>query len=110
MLHRERKRLFLSKCAATTHLRAESLVLYYDIHQINRLSLRQLSMASCFGIVYAGDRAANLANSVILPAYSRWDAGVYYNRGRLTSSLYLENVFDVAYAASSIRGKTSYLV
>lgn len=57
---------------------------------------------AALGWVYVGERAANLANSVELPSYNRWDAGVYYTRGRLETALYIENIFDLAYAQSSI--------
>ncbi len=38
----------------------------------------------------------------LLPDYTRWDAGVYYKRGRLDTSLYVENIFDTRYYTSSI--------
>jgi len=60
------------------------------------------TLGTAVGLVYLGSRSANVDASVALPAYGRWDAGVYYERGRLHASLYLENLFDVAYATGSI--------
>jgi iron complex outermembrane receptor protein len=60
------------------------------------------TFGAALGVVYVGDRAADLANSVVLPSYSRWDSGLYYNRGRMQSMVYIENIFDVAYAQSSV--------
>ena len=35
-----------------------------------------------------------------MPAYARWDAGLYYRCGRLNYSLLAENLFDTFYVAS----------
>jgi iron complex outermembrane receptor protein len=53
------------------------------------------------GLVWVDERTANLSATVDLPSYTRWDAGVYYRRGRLNALLYVENLFDLHYAASS---------
>jgi iron complex outermembrane receptor protein len=53
------------------------------------------------GLVYVGERTANLAATVELPSYTRWDAGLYYQRGRLSALVYVENLLDLHYAASS---------
>jgi len=53
------------------------------------------------GFTCVGDRSANLAATVELPSYTRWDAGLYYERGRLRSLVHIENLFDLHYAASS---------
>jgi iron complex outermembrane receptor protein len=53
------------------------------------------------GLVYVGQRTANLAASVQLPSYTRWDAGLYYRRGPLSAEVYVANLFDIDYAASS---------
>ncbi len=60
------------------------------------------TFGTALGLIYLDSRPGDLANSFDLPAYSRWDAGLYYNRGQFTSALYAENLFDVAYAASSV--------
>ncbi len=59
-------------------------------------------LGGALGLVYLGDRPGDLTNSFDLPGFSRWDAGLLYDRGMLHAALYVENVFDIAYAASSI--------
>ena len=54
------------------------------------------------GLVYVGDRLGDYYSPLVLPAYTRCDAGVYYRRGRLDASLFIENLFDTVYYASSI--------
>lgn len=53
------------------------------------------------GFVYVGERTANLAASVQLPSYTRWDAGLFYRRGPFNADLYVANLFDIHYAAGS---------
>jgi iron complex outermembrane receptor protein len=60
------------------------------------------TLGRALGVVYVGDRPGNLANTLVLPTYNRWDAGLYYQRGRMDVSLYVENIFDITYAASSV--------
>lgn len=57
---------------------------------------------AALGLVAQGSRTANLSGSVILPAFDRWDGGLYYTRGPLDLSLYLENLFDRDYSSSSV--------
>jgi iron complex outermembrane recepter protein len=57
---------------------------------------------AALGLVYLGERPADLVNSLDLPSFARWDAGLYYQRGQFNSVVYLENLFDVQYAQSSI--------
>lgn len=54
------------------------------------------------GVVYVGDRLGDYYSSLVLPSYTRWDAGVYYRRGSLNVSLFVENLFDTVYYTSSI--------
>ncbi len=54
------------------------------------------------GVVHLGDRPGDLINTFTLPQYTRWDAGLFYTRGRVYSQLYVENLFDERYASSSI--------
>jgi iron complex outermembrane receptor protein len=67
--------------------------LLQDCHQTFGLAL---------GMVYNGDRPGDLVDSFSLPGYVRWDAGMYYQRGRLNASLYFENIFDRTYYAGSL--------
>lgn len=57
---------------------------------------------AALGYVYLDERPADLENDLFLPSFSRWDAGVYYDVRNWNASLYLENLFDLQYAASSI--------
>ena len=54
-------------------------------------------MGTALGVVYVGQRDSDLASTLELPGYARWDAGVYLTRQRLSLSLYFENLFDVEY-------------
>lgn len=57
---------------------------------------------AALGWVYVGERAADLFPSAVeLPSYSRWDAGLYYRRGQMNASVYLENLGDIQYATGS---------
>jgi iron complex outermembrane receptor protein len=54
------------------------------------------------GLVYVGDRSGDYYSPLVLPSYTRCDAGVYYHRGRFDTSLFVENLFDTVYYTSSI--------
>lgn len=54
------------------------------------------------GMTYMDDRLAAFGGNMRLPDFVRWDAGVFYTRGRIDASLYLQNLFDTRYFASSI--------
>lgn len=54
------------------------------------------------GMLYVDDRLAAFGGDVRLPDFTRWDAGVFYNRGPWDLSLYFENVFDKQYYAGSV--------
>lgn len=58
-------------------------------------------LGAALGLVYVGERPADLQNTLDLPGYTRWDAGLFYDRGRFFSNVYVENLFDVQYARSS---------
>ena len=65
------------------------------------------TFGTALGIVYVGQRTSGLTApavgpEVFLPGFTRWDAGLYYRRGQLNTAVYLENLFDVQYAQSSI--------
>jgi iron complex outermembrane receptor protein len=59
------------------------------------------TLGAAIGLVYLDNRPGDLTNTFDLPSFSRWDAGLFYNRGRGYAALYAENIFDVYYAASS---------
>ncbi len=52
------------------------------------------------GMVYLGERQANIDNKLQVPGYARWDAGLYYRKGRLNVSLLAENLLDTFYIAA----------
>jgi iron complex outermembrane receptor protein len=60
------------------------------------------TVGAALGLTYLGQRPADLINTLNLPGYNRWDAGLYYRRGQFNSAVYLENLFDVQYAQSSV--------
>lgn len=69
----------------------------YNIIQNDRHTI-----GAALGLIYLDHRPGDLENTFELPAYGRWDAGLYYERGPLYASVFLENLFDKEYAASSI--------
>ncbi len=60
------------------------------------------TLGAAVGLVYLDNRPGDLTNTFDLPSFARWDAGLFYNRGRGYAALYAENLFDVYYAASSL--------
>lgn len=50
-----------------------------------------------WGLVYVGDRQAELPNSFKLPSYVRTDAAVFYRRNNFTAAVNIKNLFDVKY-------------
>ncbi len=49
------------------------------------------------GYVYVGERRGDYTTPLRLPSYSRWDLGIYGQRGRWDLAAYVENVFNVRY-------------
>jgi iron complex outermembrane recepter protein len=58
------------------------------------------------GIIYVGDRFGDLADSFVLPGYTRVDAGIFYKRGRMNASLYMENLGNRTYYSGSYDANT----
>ncbi len=58
------------------------------------------------GLVYVGDRMGDLDNTFSLPSYTRWDAGVFYKRGRWNASVYMENLGNREYFSGSYDNTT----
>lgn len=54
------------------------------------------------GVVHVGARAGDLEETFQLPAYTRLDLGVFHRHGRISTSVYLENVADTGYQVGSI--------
>jgi iron complex outermembrane receptor protein len=63
---------------------------------------------AALGLVYLGERPADLANTLNLPSFARWDAGLYYSRGPLNAYVYVENLFDLQYAYYSVNSLQIY--
>ena len=54
------------------------------------------------GFVYVGNRPGDYYSPLVLPSYTRWDAGVFYKFKQLDVNLFVENIFDKVYYTSSI--------
>lgn len=68
----------------------------------NLVQTNEQTLGAGLGMVFVDDRLAALGGDTRLPDFTRWDAGVFYNRGRWDLSLYIENLFDKAYYAGSV--------
>lgn len=68
----------------------------------NVIDCEEQTLGLSLGMVALSSRTANLAGDVFLPAFTRWDAGVDYRWKQMTAGLYIENLFDLEYAQSSI--------
>ena len=69
----------------------------YDVIQTTEHTL-----GGGLGMMYVDDRLASFGGETRLPDFTRWDAGVFYNRGLWDLSLYLENLFDKEYYSGSV--------
>jgi iron complex outermembrane receptor protein len=58
-------------------------------------------VSASLGVVHTGDRFGNNANSFVLPAYTRVDAGLYYDGPRFGARVSVENLFDEVYYLGS---------
>jgi iron complex outermembrane receptor protein len=54
------------------------------------------------GAVYVGERLGDYFSPLVLPSYTRWDAGLFYRYNRMNLNLFVENIFDERYYTSSI--------
>jgi iron complex outermembrane receptor protein len=54
------------------------------------------------GMTYVDDRLASFGGELRLPDYTRWDAGVFYDKSRFNFALLFENLFDRGYYAGSV--------
>src|SRR5690606_29066796 len=68
----------------------------------NAIQTCERTVGAAVGLVAVGDRFANSTNSLVLPSYARWDAGLFWQQGRWDASLYVENIFDEVYATGSV--------
>jgi iron complex outermembrane recepter protein len=68
----------------------------------NVIQDRCRTLGAALGAVYVGSRPGDLFDSFTLPAYLRWDAGLYYQQDQLRASLYLENLFSERYYTGAL--------
>jgi iron complex outermembrane recepter protein len=60
------------------------------------------TLGAGLGMIYVDDRLAAFGGQMRLPDYTRWDTGLFYQRGWFDASLYIENLFDKTYYLSSV--------
>ena len=58
-------------------------------------------LSAALGVVYVGEREGDNDNSFELPAYTRVDAGLFYDWRNVGFSLAVENLFDTTYYVGS---------
>ncbi len=68
----------------------------------NFIETEYRTLGAGLGLVYVGDRLGDYYSPLVLPSYTRWDAGFYYRHNRMNLNLFIENIFDTTYYASSI--------
>ncbi len=60
------------------------------------------TLGAGLGLVYVGDRLGDYYSPLVLPSYTRCDAGFFYRHNRMNLNLFVENIFDTTYYVSSI--------
>ena len=68
----------------------------------NLIATDQRTLGVGLGMVCVGNRSGDLYSPLVLPSYTRWDAGFFYRYKRLDMNLYVENLFGAVYYTSSI--------
>src|SRR5581483_3050743 len=68
----------------------------------NVVQTSEQTLGGGLGMMYMDNRLASFGGQLRLPAFTRWDAGLFYTRQRWDFSLYFENLFDRQYYASSV--------
>jgi iron complex outermembrane receptor protein len=53
------------------------------------------------GVFYFGERQGDLANTFVLPGYTRTDAAIFYKRDNFRAALNIRNLFNVDYFVSA---------
>ncbi|MBN2577807.1 MAG: TonB-dependent receptor [Pirellulales bacterium] len=71
-------------------------VRYNFIHEADR------TYGMALGMVHVGRRLGDYNSPTELPGYTRWDAGLYYQRSFFDLGLYFENIFNVKYYVGSL--------
>ncbi len=68
----------------------------------NVIQTNEHTLGAGLGMVYLDDRLASFGGELRLPDFTRWDTGLFYQRGLWDASLYIENLFDKAYYSGSV--------
>ena len=69
----------------------------------NVLQSKTQTFGLALGVTHVGQRLGDYVIPAFnLPAYTRWDSGIYYKRGSLDFSAYLENLFNTTYYTGAI--------
>jgi iron complex outermembrane receptor protein len=61
-----------------------------------------------FGLLYVGEREAELPNDFALPSYVRSDAAIFYQGDRWRAGLNFKNLFNTTYYESSQNSRLIY--
>ncbi|VEP12975.1 hypothetical protein H1P_1740020 [Hyella patelloides LEGE 07179] len=73
----------------------ENAISLWTSYEIQRGSLQGLGFGG--GIFFVGERQGDLDNSFTVPSYTRTDAVIFYERGKLRTSVNFRNLFDIDY-------------
>lgn len=72
----------------------------------NFIQNRDRVIGAGLGTTYVGDRRGDYGgfsgSPLVLPSYTRWDAGLFASVGRWDANMYVENLFNEYYQTSSI--------
>jgi iron complex outermembrane receptor protein len=78
----------------------------WTTYEIQKGDLKGLGFGA--GLFYVGDREAELPNDLVLPAYVRADASIFYKRDRWRVGLNFKNLFNTSYFESSQNTRLVY--
>lgn len=68
----------------------------------NLIQERNRTVGVALGYIHVGQRRGDYTSPLVLPAYNRWDLGMYGRYGRWDLAGYIENIFDIRYTTGSI--------
>jgi iron complex outermembrane recepter protein len=73
----------------------ENAVSLWTTYKLQKGSLEGLGFG--LGIFFVGERQGDLDNSFQLPSYTRTDAAIFYERGKIKTAINFRNLFDIDY-------------
>jgi iron complex outermembrane recepter protein len=73
----------------------ENAVSLWTTYKLQKGSLEGLGFGA--GIFFVGERQGDLDNSFQLPSYTRTDAAIFYERGKIKTAINFRNLFDIDY-------------